>query len=108
MFRMKPQDAEMFYAEHHGKPFFETLIKFMTSDFAVGLELLAPDAITRWRRLIGPTNSNKAREEAPKSLRAQFGTDGTKNACHGSDAPNTAERELDFIFSPKYLKVVLT
>ena len=77
----------------------------MTSDFAVGMELLAPDAIARWRKVIGPTNSEKAREEAPASIRARFGTDGTKNACHGSDAPNTAERELGFIFSPKYLRV---
>lgn len=89
---MTPQDAEIFYEEHKGKPFYNNLVQFMSSDFAVGMELIAPDAITRWRQLIGPTNSQKAREEAPKSLRGRFGTDGTKNACHGSDAPATAER----------------
>ena len=57
MFRMRPQDAEMFYEEHKGKSFYNNLINFMSSDFAVGLELIAPDAITRWRKLIGPTNS---------------------------------------------------
>lgn len=62
----------------------------MTSDFAVGMELICPDAITKWRKLIGPTNSQQAKQEAPNSLRAIFGTDGTRNACHGSDAPQTA------------------
>ena len=73
----------------------------MTSDYAVGLELIAPDAIKKWRQLIGPTNSNTAREQAPKSIRALFGTDGTQNACHGSDSKDSAERELYQIFSSK-------
>lgn len=71
----------------------------MTSDFSVGMELLAPNAITKWRKFIGPTNSNKAREEAPGSLRALYGEDGTKNACHGSDSPQSVDRELGLIFS---------
>ena len=62
-------------------------MNFMTSDFSVGMELVAPSAITKWRKFIGPTNSLKAKEEAPKSLRALYGEDGTKNACHGSDSP---------------------
>ena len=73
----------------------------MTSDYAVGLELIAPDAIKKWRKLIGPTNSNKAREEDPGSIRALFGTDGTQNACHGSDSKESAERELHQVFSSK-------
>lgn len=55
-------------------------------------------AIASWRALIGPTNSDKARADAPQSLRARFGTDGTQNACHGSDAPDTAAAELGFFF----------
>ena len=55
-------------------------------------------AIASWRSLIGPTDSNKARTDAPQSLRAQFGTDNTFNACHGSDAPDTAAAELGFFF----------
>ena len=77
----------------------------MTSDYAVGMELISPDAIGKWRKMIGPTNSLQAKEEAPNSLRSLYGTDGTKNACHGSDAVNTANRELSFIFSSKRLKV---
>ena len=56
-------------------------------------------AIKKWRALIGPTDSIKARGEAPQSLRARFGTDGTLNACHGSDAPDTAAEELSFFFA---------
>ena len=55
-------------------------------------------AIANWRALIGPTDSHKARTDAPQSLRAQFGTDNTQNACHGSDAPQTAAAELGFFF----------
>lgn len=55
-------------------------------------------AIAKWRTLIGPTDSNKARAEAPNSLRAAFGTDGSFNACHGSDAPDTAAEEIGFFF----------
>lgn len=70
----------------------------MTSDVCVGMELINTGAIGAWRNLIGPTNTEKARQEAPNSLRAMFGTDGTKNACHGSDSVDSAQRELDFFF----------
>lgn len=96
---MAVPDAEKFYGEHQGKSFYPNLINFMTSDFAVGMELVAPGAIKKWRQFIGPTNSLKAKEEAPNSIRALYGTDGTKNACHGSDSPQSVERELGIIFS---------
>lgn len=64
----------------------------MTSDYSVGMELVAPSAISKWRKFIGPTNSLKAKEEAPNSLRALYGIDGTKNACHGSDSPQSVDR----------------
>lgn len=79
-------DAQEFYQEHQGKPFFDGLTQFMSSGPIVALELVADGAIQKWRKLIGPTNTFKAREEAPGCLRAQFGTDGTRNACHGSDS----------------------
>ena len=87
-----------FYGEHEGKPFFETLIGFMTSGHVTALCLSKEDAIKGWRALMGPTNSLKAREEAPTSLRALFGTDGTRNATHGSDSTTSAARELEFFF----------
>ena len=64
------------------------------------MELVVANAIKKWRQLIGPTDSAQARVEAPDSLRAHFGRDKTHNACHGSDAPETAQEELQFFFGP--------
>lgn len=100
MFKFTPELATNFYAEHEGKPFFPTLMDFMTSDVSVGLELVRENAIKHWRTLLGPTNSSTAKSEAPNSIRARFGTDGTKNACHGSDSPHSVKRELDLVFGP--------
>eukprot|EP00744_Colponema_vietnamica_P001880 GILI01003054.1.p1 GENE.GILI01003054.1~~GILI01003054.1.p1 ORF type:complete len:376 (+),score=110.48 GILI01003054.1:153-1280(+) len=100
MVRLTPADAQEFYAEHQGKPFFNTLISFMTRDVVVAMELVADNAVQKWRSLIGPTNPENARREAPTSLRARFGSDGTQNAVHGSDSPASARRESDFFFGP--------
>ncbi len=101
MCRLRLEDVEKFYAEHIGKAFYENLINFMSSDYMVGMELVKKDAIKSWREFIGPTNSNTARIQAPNSIRAMFGTDGTKNATHGSDSSSSAQKELDFIFNGK-------
>ena len=98
MTKLRLEDAAEFYGEHKGKPFYENLLNFMTSDYIVGMELVKKDAIKGWREFIGPTNSNNARQQAPNSIRALYGTDGTKNAVHGSDSSSSAERELAFIF----------
>lgn len=90
--------AEKFYAEHKGKPFFEGLVAFMTSGPAILMILQKDNAILGWREFMGPTNSLKARKTAPKSLRAKYGTDGSKNACHGSDSPSSARREIRLMF----------
>jgi nucleoside-diphosphate kinase len=58
----------------------------MSSDLIVGFELVAPNAIAKWREVIGPTDCNKARQTAPQSIRAKFGEAGPKNAVHGSDS----------------------
>ena len=92
------ESAGTFYGEHKGKHFYKGLLDFMTSDVVIGMELIAEGAIKAWRDLLGPTNTLRAKEEAPDSIRAQFGTDGTRNACHGSDSPASASRELDFFF----------
>ena len=90
--------AGEFYAEHKGKPFYPNLVRFMSSGPIVACCLAKNDAIKDWRALMGPTNTFTAREDAPKSLRAKFGTDGTQNATHGSDSPASATRELKFFF----------
>jgi nucleoside-diphosphate kinase len=99
MVRMTPAQAQEFYGEHRGKPFYETLVQFITSDVVVGMELVGENAVQRWRDLIGPTNSITAKSTSPNSLRAQFGTDGSRNAVHGSDAVTSANRELNFFFN---------
>ena len=91
--------AELFYAEHRGKEFFPRLTEYMSSGPVIALHLRRAVAITGWRHLIGPTNLDKAKATRPDSLRAKFGIDGTRNACHGSDSPASASRELSFIFS---------
>lgn len=98
MSKFTKETSEVFYGEHIGKPFFPNLQEFITSDVVTGMELISPNAIQKWRAFIGPTNTQKAKEEAPNSLRALFGTDGTKNAVHGSDSPQSAAREIDFFF----------
>jgi len=92
------QQASEFYAEHQGKPFFQNLASYMTSGDIIALLLQREGAIKGWRSLMGPTNSAKAREEMPQSIRGMFGTDGTMNATHGSDSPLSAAREIMFFF----------
>jgi len=92
-------DQEMargFYAVHKERPFFSDLVSFMTSGPVVALVMEGEAAISRWRELMGPTNS----EEAPAgTLRGDFGTDIERNAVHGSDAPETAKLEISYFFN---------
>eukprot|EP00829_Urostomides_striatus_P017432 TRINITY_DN601_c0_g1_i1.p1 TRINITY_DN601_c0_g1~~TRINITY_DN601_c0_g1_i1.p1 ORF type:complete len:334 (-),score=115.50 TRINITY_DN601_c0_g1_i1:54-995(-) len=99
MLKMSTEMAQTFYGEHKGKPFFEPLVQRMSSDAIVAMELVADDAVNKWRSLIGPTNSETARKEAPNSIRALYGTDGSKNAVHGSDSSVSAIREIDIVFN---------
>ena len=98
MLKMRNEDASEFYSEHKGKVFYDNLIQFMTSDLVVGMELIGKDAVKSWREFIGPTNSENARNTAPRSIRGLFGTDGTRNAVHGSDSFQSSSRELNYIF----------
>lgn len=68
------------------------LLQFATSGPVIAMELMGDEAVSVWRKLLGPTDSAVARNEALSSLRAQFGTDGTKNAAHGSDSLASAAR----------------
>jgi len=95
---MSKQRAEEFYAEHQAKPFFAGLVNFMSSGPITALVLSKAAAIKSWRKLMGPTNSFAAKETKPTSLRARFGTNGQKNAVHGSDSVESAEREIRFHF----------
>uniref|UniRef100_A0A8C2X7H6 Nucleoside diphosphate kinase homolog 7 n=1 Tax=Cyclopterus lumpus TaxID=8103 RepID=A0A8C2X7H6_CYCLU len=92
------KQAADFYVEHQSKPFFSNLVQFASSGPVVALELMGDEAVSIWRRLLGPADSSAARKEAPQSVRAQFGTDGVKNVGHGSDSLAAAARELEFFF----------
>jgi adenylate kinase len=91
--------AQIFYSEHEGKPFYEELCTYMSSGNIVALHLRRESAITSWRHLIGPTNYKVAQDTRPDSIRGKFAIDGTRNACHGSDSESSALRELKFFFS---------
>jgi len=93
--RLSRADAEGFYAVHRGKPFFPGLTEFMSSGPVVVLALEAPDAIRRWRDLMGATDPAKAAEG---TLRREYGTSIGANATHGSDAPETAAFEIGYFF----------
>jgi nucleoside diphosphate kinase len=75
------QNAEEFYREHKGKPFYDKLVSFMTSGPILAMLLNAENAITKWRTLMGPTDSLKARQSASSSLRALYGTGRNASQC---------------------------
>jgi nucleoside-diphosphate kinase len=89
------KEAEGFYAVHRERPFFGGLTDFMSSGPCVLLALEAPDAIAKWRRLMGATDPGKA---GAGELRKDFGSSIERNATHGSDAPETAAFELGYFF----------
>ena len=105
--KFSTQIASEFYAEHYGKPFYNFLIDYITSDYVVGMELIKKDAIKEWRNFIGPTNVEKAKNEAPYSLRAIFGNND-KNTVHGSDCQDSVNREINIVFNKIKHKPILS
>jgi nucleoside-diphosphate kinase len=95
LLRLNRRDAEGFYAVHREKPFFGQLADFMSSGPAVVMVLEAPDAIGKWRTLMGATNPEKA---DAGTIRKEFGTSIERNATHGSDAADTAAFEIGYFF----------
>jgi len=89
-------EAEGFYAVHRERPFFASLTRFMSSGPCVVVALEAPDAIRKWRTLMGATDPAKADAD---TLRKDFGKSIENNATHGSDAPETAAFELGYFFA---------
>jgi nucleoside-diphosphate kinase len=93
---LSKREAEGFYAVHRERPFFKSLTEFMSSGPAMVLVLEAPDAVRKWRTLMGATDPGKA--EAG-SLRKEFGQSIERNATHGSDAAATAAYEIGYFFA---------
>jgi nucleoside-diphosphate kinase len=95
MMHLSTSEAEGFYAVHRERPFFGSLTTFMSQGPVVVLALEAPDAIRKWRTLMGATDPAKA---DAGTLRKEFGRSIENNATHGSDAPETAAFELGYFF----------
>ena len=87
--------AKQHYAEHEGKPFFGELVEFITSGPIVAMVLEGEQAITAARQVIGATNPLEA---APGSIRGDFAIEVGQNMVHGSDSPESAEREAKLFF----------
>lgn len=104
--QLTPEQASDFYAEHFGKLFFPSLVAYMSGGPIVALMLARQDAVSYWRELIGPTNSVRARETHPDSLRARYGTDDQRNGLHGSDSHLSAQREVRFFFQESIVEPI--
>lgn len=98
MMRLSESDAQGFYAEHEGKPFYDDLVAYMTSGPVIVQVLEGEGAIARNRELMGATNPAEA---APGTIRADFAESVEANAVHGSDSPASAEREIGYFFQPE-------
>lgn len=100
MLKLTKEKAEGFYAVHKGKPFFNDLVKFMSSGPCFVLCLEGDGAIAKWREVMGATDPEQAAEG---TIRSDFGTNIQCNAVHGSDAPDTAKFEVGYFFEPHEL-----
>jgi nucleoside-diphosphate kinase len=94
--KLSEAQARGFYHVHEARPFFGALVRFMTEGPILAMVLEGENAISRWRDLMGPTDSTKAPKD---TIRGTFGTDIERNATHGSDAAETAAFEIGYFFS---------
>ena len=92
--------AETHYEPHRGKPFYPGLVNFMTSSPVVVLALEGKDTIAISRKMMGATFGSKAE---PGTIRGDFGVSNSFNLIHGSDSPESAQRELGLFFRPEEL-----
>ncbi|WP_085523548.1 nucleoside-diphosphate kinase [Tuberibacillus sp. Marseille-P3662] len=88
--------AETHYAEHKDKPFFNDLVDFITSGPVFAMVWQGDGVIATARQMMGATNPKEA---APGTIRGDFGVQLSQNVIHGSDSPESAEREIDLFFN---------
>ena len=100
MLHLSEQQAGGFYAEHEGRPFYGDLVAFMTSGPVVVQVLEGDNAIAKNRDLMGATNPKEA---AAGTIRADFAMSIDANAVHGSDSPESAQREISYFFEDSEL-----
>ena len=98
--RLNRAQAEAFYAVHRERPFFSSLVAFMTSGTTVALVLEGEDAVTTWRTAMGATDPAQA---DPGTIRRRFAESIERNCCHGSDSDANAAAEIGCFFSGEEL-----
>jgi nucleoside-diphosphate kinase len=96
MLRLTQQQAELFYEVHKARPFYQDLVRYMTSGPVIAQVLEGEGAIAKNRDIMGATDPKKA---APGTIRADLALSIEANVVHGSDAADTAAREIGFFFS---------
>jgi nucleoside-diphosphate kinase len=99
--RLTPAQAEAFYAVHRERPFYRSLVAFMSSGPALAVALERADAVARLRAVIGATDPAEA---APGTVRRLYAESKERNAIHASDSAETAEREVAFFFADGELR----
>ncbi len=100
LLQLTSDKAAEHYIEHKGKPFYDSLLAYITSGPVVAMAWEGPDAVKGIRTLMGATNPLEA---APGSIRGRYALSIGKNIVHGSDSVQSAEREIGLYFSPKEL-----
>jgi nucleoside-diphosphate kinase len=98
--QISPEKAKLFYEIHSGRPFFDSLVEYMTSEPVVVAVLQKENAVADFRELIGNTDPIDAK---PGTIRKMFAESKLANAVHGSDSNENAQREISIFFSPEEL-----
>ena len=100
MMQVSRETAETHYGEHKGKPFFDGLVSFITSSPIVAMAWEGNNVIAVARKMMGATNPQNAE---PGTIRGDYAVDFGMNVIHGSDSPDSAQRELGIFFKPEEL-----
>ena len=100
LMQISPDLAEQHYGIHKGKPFYDGLVSYITSGPVVVAAFEGPNAVSAIRLTMGATN---AAEAAPGTIRGDFALEIGRNLIHGSDSPETAEKEVALFFPPAEL-----
>ena len=96
MVRLTPEEAGAFYAVHRERPFYQSLVQFMSSGLAIPIVLEGENVIERLRTLMGATDPAKAEEG---TIRKDLATNVERNVIHGSDSETSAGTEISFFFT---------
>ncbi|XP_077159156.1 thioredoxin domain-containing protein 3 [Paroedura picta] len=96
--KITPEMAAQFYKAHEGQPFYDHLVEYMSKGPSMVMILTKENAVEDWRKLMGPSDPERAKATDPNSLRARFAKDILRNAVHGSSNPDHALKSIEFVF----------